>query len=77
MLIWDVSDETADKGVNLHGDVTDLCALSIIFIAEANDLAVIVDDPLLGHDGPFCITTDVLDTETSIKQRGPNISVPG
>ena len=32
-----------------------LCALGIIFIAKANDLAIIVNDSILGHDGSFCI----------------------
>ena len=60
MLVGNVSNKTADKGVNLHGDVTDLSTFGIIFIAEANDLAVTPPrrGPILGHDGPFCITSD-------------------
>jgi hypothetical protein len=35
-------------------------AVGIIFIAKANDLAIIVNDSIFGHDGPFCITPDVV-----------------
>ena len=61
-----MSNKTVDKGVNLHGDVTDFSAsphtvssMGIVFKAEANDFAVIMHDPVFGHNGPFGIKTDI------------------
>ncbi len=46
VLIRDVADKTSNKSVNLQCHVTGLCAVGIIFIAKANDLAIIVNDSI-------------------------------
>ena len=65
------------EGVNLQCHVTGLCAVGIIFIAKANDFAIIVNDSIRGHDGSFCIPTNVLNTETRIDKRSTDICIPG
>ena len=77
VFIGDVADESTYKSVNLQGHEGGLCTLGIVLIGKADDFTVLVDDTILSHDGSFCITTDVLNTETWIEKRSANMSVPG
>jgi len=77
VLVRDVAYESADEsqdGKRLEGG---LSPFGVVLEGEADGVAVVVRDPVLGQHRPFGVAADVAQRGRGIKEAGPDVGVPG
>ena len=77
VLVRDVADEPLDELRDRQGLVGLLATLRVVAEGEADRLAVVVGDPVLGQHGPLRVASDVPHREPGVEQTRPDVGVPG
>jgi hypothetical protein len=73
----DVAHEAADEGEHRHRLEGGLAALGVVLEREADLLAVVVGDAVLGEHGALGVAADVAEAGRGIEQAGTDVGVPG